>query len=73
MPSAAIETALNPAGQGLSDLREQYRVALIALMALVTIVLFTTCTNVGNLLTVRNSLRRRELTLRAALGAGRGG
>jgi predicted permease len=71
-PDTVVDTELNPAGQGLSFLREQYRVALIALMALVTIVLFTTCTNVGNLLTVRNTLRRRELTLRAALGAGRG-
>ncbi len=66
-----VETELLPAGQGLSQLRGQYAGALLALMALVTIVLFTTCTNVGNLLMLRNAARRRELTVRAALGAGR--
>ena len=70
-PDQPVETELLPAGQGLSQLRGQYRGALLALMALVTIVLFTTCTNVGNLLMLRNAARRRELTVRAALGAGR--
>jgi hypothetical protein len=39
---------------------------------LVTLVLLVTCTHVGNLMMVRNSARRRELAVRAALGAGRG-
>ncbi|HXT70602.1 MAG TPA: ABC transporter permease [Vicinamibacterales bacterium] len=66
-----FETDLAPAGQGISQLREQYRAALTALMVLVTLVLLTTCTNVGNLLMLRSTARRRELTVRAALGAGR--
>jgi predicted permease len=66
-----VETEFLPASKGLSPLRVQYRGALLALMALVTIVLLTTCTNVGNLLMLRNTARRRELTVRAALGAGR--
>jgi predicted permease len=70
-PDQAVETELVPAGKGLSQLRGQYQGALLSLMALVTIVLFTTCTNVGNLLTLRSTARRRELTVRAALGAGR--
>ena len=70
-PDQPVETEMLPAGKGLSQLRVQYQGALLALMALVTIVLFTTCTNVGNLLMLRNAARRRELTVRAALGAGR--
>jgi predicted permease len=63
--------AVAPAGQGSSSLRERYRAPLLALMALVVVVLLITCTNVGNLLVVRNSGRVRELTVRAAMGAGR--
>ena len=63
--------AVAPAGQGSSSLRERYRAPLLALMALVVVVLLITCTNVGNLVVVRNSGRVRELTVRAAMGAGR--
>jgi len=69
--SEPMETEALAVGQGLSALRDQYKTALLALMALVAVVLLTTCTNVGNLLMLRNAARRRELTVRAALGAGR--
>ena len=71
LESEAMQAEAVAVGQGLSELRGQYRGALLALMALVTLVLLTTCTNVGNLLMLRNAARRRELTVRAALGAGR--
>ncbi|HET7216891.1 MAG TPA: FtsX-like permease family protein, partial [Vicinamibacterales bacterium] len=60
-----------PAGRGLSQLRAQYERPLLALGALVTLVLLITCTNIGTLLMVRNNARRRELAVRASLGAGR--
>ncbi|HKS05942.1 MAG TPA: ADOP family duplicated permease [Gemmatimonadaceae bacterium] len=66
-----MATEALPVGSGLSGLRDQYRGALLALMGLVTLVLLATCANVGNLVMLRNTARRRELALRAALGASR--
>ncbi|HEY7502319.1 MAG TPA: ABC transporter permease [Vicinamibacterales bacterium] len=66
-----LRMELLPAGRGTSLLREQYERPLLALTALVTVLLLITCTNVGSLLMVRNTARRRELTVRVALGARR--
>ena len=67
-----IQTSVSPGGQGTSNLRERYRVALLALMSLVVLVLLITCANLANLLAVRNVNRAHELSVRTALGAGRG-
>ncbi len=58
--------------RGLSSLRETFRAPLVALMLGVAVLLCIVCVNVANVLIARGLARRREISMRLALGASHG-
>lgn len=63
---------LEPFGAGFSNVREQFRAPLYALLGMVGLLLLIACANTANLLLARATSRQREMAVRLSIGASRG-
>lgn len=63
---------LEDAATGRSSLRSEFAGPLLAMIVAVALLLLVACTNIASLLVARALARRRELTVRLALGGSRG-
>ncbi|HET9362713.1 MAG TPA: ABC transporter permease [Vicinamibacterales bacterium] len=61
-----------PAAGGFNPLRDNFAKPLLILMGIVGLILLLACVNLSGLLLARAAARQREISIRLAIGAGRG-
>jgi predicted permease len=65
-----MKLEMEPAGAGLSQLREEWAKPLLLLQAVVSLLLLLACTNLASMQLARGATREHEMALRLSLGAG---